>query len=505
MAMSVMKVLSTCVTILLLPVFIVFFVLFMIVWGLLTITMIGPFLQYLCNLSDRKKLDRKSLIIVKSDRFRSITIPAGVHSCSADKSYKVFAIYMEPSTPSQYPPVVIPNGLGATAVLISQMQERLVEHGFAVLSFDRLGVGLSDVNVSKRPPSAVDVVHELDFVMESVLPGCKRWILLGPSMGSIVAQCYISLHSDKVVGFLNMDGLPYPFLKHRSRFVWAAFIYRIYASIIWTGVLRPFIGTALKGMAAMFECKNFPLTVAVAQMNQTNFFSNVGLEMLTMMDCCDMADAAWGRQSILRIAEEDFDILARAPPTVSIEFDEDTKERRATNIRSESELGSSWASEESVVTAIARLRDPFHGSTRAPSTGTTTPQVESSVLGAGQQKDVERPLLSPAAAGSGSDGLATPRSYISCSILGDIWSNLIVRVMSARNHDFGNAVANSFYNQDMRNLAAAEHAKHQLLARNGARTCYPKIAHTAMFGKTDDIVRNIIEIGDLLIRDDTQK
>lgn len=127
---------------------------------------------------------------------------------------------MEPSTPSKYPPVLIPNGLGATAVLISQMQERLVDHGFTVLSFDRLGVGLSDANISKRSPSTHDAVTELDYVMESVILGCKRWIMLGPSMGNIIAQCYISLHSDKVVRFLNMDGLPYPFLKHRSSFIW---------------------------------------------------------------------------------------------------------------------------------------------------------------------------------------------------------------------------------------------------------------------------------------------
>lgn len=66
--------------------------------------------------------------------------------------------------------------------------------------------------------------------------------------------------------------------------------------------------------------------------------------------------------------------------------------------------------------------------------------------------------------------------------------------MSARSHDFGNAVANSFYNQNMRDYAAAEHAVHMLLARNGARTNYPKLTHTVMFSKTDDIVRNMQEI-----------
>jgi hypothetical protein len=33
--------------------------------------------------------------------------------------------------------------------------------------------------------------------------------------------------------------------------------------------------------------------------------------------------------------------------------------------------------------------------------------------------------------------------------LPDLWSRLVVRVMSGRNHDFGNALANSFYSQDV--------------------------------------------------------
>src|SRR5690606_26604706 len=141
---------------------------------------------------------------------RVVQIPAGLHSCSPKDPYNVFVVYMEPKGPSSYPPICIPNGLGATSVLIAPMQEALVKHGFRVLSFDRLGVGLSDVNKSKTFPSAMDIVNEMDFVMESVLPG-EKWLLLGPSMGSIVAQCYITHHQEKVLGMLNMDGLPYPF------------------------------------------------------------------------------------------------------------------------------------------------------------------------------------------------------------------------------------------------------------------------------------------------------
>lgn len=50
----------------------------------------------------------------------------------------------------------------------------------------------------------------------------------------------------------------------------------------------------------------------------------------------------------------------------------------------------------------------------------------------------------------------------------------------------------------MRDLAAAEHAKHTLCALNGRRTVYPHITHTAMFTKTEEIVNHMLEIAQTL-------
>jgi pimeloyl-ACP methyl ester carboxylesterase len=320
----------TCVTtlvhVLLLPVYIAFFVLFLVVWMFLTFTGIGPALQYFYTLADRQTLSRDRLIAAAPvpSQMRTVTVPAGVHSCSPDKSYRVFAIFAQPPSPPSegsgggrpvYPPVCIPNGLGATAALISQMQEHLVAAGFSVLSFDRLGVGLSDPNLSGRSPTAMDVVQEMDFVMRAVLSDTDndndaeranqtQWLLLGPSMGSIVAQCYMARFPHKVQGFLNMDGLPYPFFQQKASFQWAALVYRLYACLVWTGVLRPFIGMALQSVRGMFACESFDLSVAVAQMNQSSFYGNVALEMMTMMDCCEMAETAWGPQSVLRLPKQ---------------------------------------------------------------------------------------------------------------------------------------------------------------------------------------------------------
>ncbi len=60
--------------------------------------------------------------------------------------------------------------------------------------------------------------------------------------------------------------------------------------------------------------------------------------------------------------------------------------------------------------------------------------------------DASNSLLAPLSA---SDTLGTYQSGISASVLGRRWPQLVVRVMSARDHDFGNAMANSFYRPEV--------------------------------------------------------
>ncbi len=126
-------------------------------------------------------------------------------------------------------PICIPNGLGATLVTISVLHEALVEKGYTVLTYDRLGVGFSDNNTTNKSPTAKDVVAEMRFAMTSVMPSDTKWVLLGPSMGSIVGQCYVAAYPETVVGFLNMDGLPYPFIKVPS---WMKYFYNFNFKII---------------------------------------------------------------------------------------------------------------------------------------------------------------------------------------------------------------------------------------------------------------------------------
>ena len=198
--------LSIVINIILFPFYLVFGILFLVIWLILTISGIGPLIQYCLSSRDAKYVERNSIAAKHSD-IRIITIPGHVNAASGGASYQLVARYTEPENyDPTIPPVAMPNGLGATLVLTSCWHEELVRRGYRVLSFDRLGVGFTEDNPTGIPPTAPDVVREMDFVLNSVLPSSTKWILVGGSMGSIVAQCYISVFPNKVAGFLNMDG-----------------------------------------------------------------------------------------------------------------------------------------------------------------------------------------------------------------------------------------------------------------------------------------------------------
>ena len=105
-----------------------------------------------------------------------------------------------------------------------------------------------------------------------------------------------------------MDGVPHPFITVKPLFQKAANIYKIYKYVIWTGIMRPCIGMALKDMGKLFVSRTFSIDYGKAQLNQSRFFVNIGIEMMTMMDCCEFASQAWGRLSMLKLTPDVLDV-----------------------------------------------------------------------------------------------------------------------------------------------------------------------------------------------------
>ena len=187
------------------PIILVLWFVFVGIWILATLSGVGPLLQYYYNQRDAVTLHLETILDQHAD-LRMITVPAGINSASGGKSYRLCLRFTEPT---------IPNGLGATLALGARMHDDLVEHGYRVLSYDRYGVGFSEKNMTGKSPSGADVCREMDFVIRSVntLPSSIKWLAIGPSMGSIVAQAYLAMFPERYCGFLNLDGLPAPFIR----------------------------------------------------------------------------------------------------------------------------------------------------------------------------------------------------------------------------------------------------------------------------------------------------
>eukprot|EP00291_Cryptomonas_curvata_P013931 CAMPEP_0172206196 /NCGR_PEP_ID=MMETSP1050-20130122/33071_1 /TAXON_ID=233186 /ORGANISM="Cryptomonas curvata, Strain CCAP979/52" /LENGTH=216 /DNA_ID=CAMNT_0012885227 /DNA_START=203 /DNA_END=851 /DNA_ORIENTATION=- len=194
--------------------------------------------------------------------------------------------------------------------MIGKLHDGLVKQGFTVLTYDRLGTGFSDENPSDKSPTVEETVQDMEKVMSTFMPPDQQWILLGPSMGSIVGQCYTAVFPHKVVGFLNMDGLPYPFHTKRKLFNFYGSIYRVESTLVWTGLFRFFLCFA-GGPFSKVSGDTFSAGVLLAQANQRSFYRNVWLEMPLMMDCCAAADAA----QRLPVDPEALQAVIRAPPT----------------------------------------------------------------------------------------------------------------------------------------------------------------------------------------------
>ena len=210
---------------------------------------------------------------------------------------------------SKQPPVIFPNGLAATQLFLARPQDMLKDEGFSSLTFDRLGCGFSDPNITGIAPSAVDICREMNYVMDfilekEILPIDTKWIAVGGSMGNVVIQAYMTLYPNRFVGLLNLDGFPYPYLCQSKVFIDTfAGQYAMFCRITWTGIFRFANFLATSTWKKNSESSKFPVATIIAQMNQPSFFGNTVYEFRTMMSCCELAHAGWGNHSILLMEE----------------------------------------------------------------------------------------------------------------------------------------------------------------------------------------------------------
>ena len=91
--------------------------------------------------------------------------------------------------------IVLVHGFSSPYFIYDNLYDLLVEAGYRVLRYDLIGRGLSD-----RPKIKYDAdtfVRQLDEITDRLLPE-EKFILIGTSMGGIIATRFIQMHPDKV-------------------------------------------------------------------------------------------------------------------------------------------------------------------------------------------------------------------------------------------------------------------------------------------------------------------
>lgn len=480
-------------TIIILPIFILIYIiiLFLILLCLFitTITYIGPTIESMKSKRDEKLLDRES-ILAKNSNMLLLEVPGDINAASMNQPYKLMVRLTKPTTNSTKPPVIFPGGLAANLTAMAKHQDMLTDRGFIVVNFDRFGVGFSDKNCSGVPPSARDVAREMDYVMRNVplydnSEDAKlevqsvKWISVGGSMGSTVTQAFMALFPDRLCGFLNLDGFPHGFVQYESaKFLGTnAGIWRQFSKIVWTGFMRFLFTSMSADILKKMKTRSFGPEI-LALMCRKRFFGNAALEFFTMFSVADLATAAWGDQATPRLDPTLLWTLCCVKPDRNVLVDEsmdipctDTDERSA------SELGECYLSRDSdsVCTQLDRLR------MRAPLSAESINKKDTncnwpahpvgSLIGGISPEDIVYPL-------------------------GPQFAQMVVRVMSMRSYDLGDdgMFGEWAYPQASRNHAAAEHCMHALLARDGARSVYPRLKHTNGFAQATEVVQLVEEI-----------
>lgn len=418
---------------------------FLALWLVSTVTCVGPLIH--------RRLSRRDGVLLASLVSSPPTPASPVELVPVTADGRRLAVRWSPGPPGcVLPPVAVPNGLGATLVSVGRLHDALVGAGFPTLTYDRAGVGQSDplpagVHHFGAAPTCADM-HALLCRYNPPRPGRQPWILVGPSMGSVVAQAYLASQAggDRtdggVGGFLNLDGFPFPFGRKRGRFAAAARVYAAYAAIVWTGVLRPFLAAAGAALAPIASAA-FPVAVVAAQTGQANFFGSLAREMLTMLDCADAVQEAWGRA---------FDVGAMGPDAL------------APLVRAAPALCGGLLSAPAAAgsggdgAGLLRVKAAAAAAAGPASTWEELPRS------AWEHGDSWAPADTAAAV----EGMRAEHAAAGgAAPLPAVWRTLVVRVMSARSYAFPGG--GSFYDEDMKAWAAAEHALHAALPRDGAR------------------------------------
>jgi pimeloyl-ACP methyl ester carboxylesterase len=453
----------------------------LIVISFLIVTGIAPLTEWYHSKQDATALDREEVLKSHPEMFL-LEISADINKASNGKTYKLMVRLTKPTNPNDYPPIIMPGGLASNLMTMSRHQDELSKIGFTVVNFDRLGVGLSDAyDVSKplTPPSAADVAREMNYVMTHIdgIDENVKWIQVGGSMGTNVATAFACLYPNRLCGFFNLDGLPHAFLQIQcKKFLKDGKMFMdILKKIQWTGLPRMMFTLALKPILPVIG-DVFTKQQLIGVMCRDQFFVATGLEYTTLMSCCDLECAAWGKQATTELDDEGLRIMASLAPDESFIVNEGKGVKRlVTDKRSKSELGERYLMRqdrefvdfESKFHTLAILKPEEVG---RDNTHCNWPQPPSHPVGTyvgGADKDTPIYPLAPQ------------------------FKSMIVRIMCARDY----TGLERDYTQEARNHAAARCTLQSINCDDCKVYYYPELSHLNLWQQVEEVVGIAGDIG----------
>lgn len=517
------KAASFLFSIIIIPVYVICGIVGLVLFLIVTFTGIGPSIEYYYAGRDKNVFNREIILKNHKEMFL-LEIPGNVNLASGSQPYKVMVRLTKPSNDSNTnsnpsyqnpscsttiysrPPIIFPGGLASNLIAMSTHQDLLTKkHGFTVVNFDRMGVGLSDPNPTGKSPSAADVAHEMYYVMQhcGIDPNAK-WIQIGGSMGTNVATALICLYPNKIHGFFNLDGLPHGFIKVSCRkFLESGPQVANVRYLLWTGIFR-FVFNFLMYDAVIrnaVEDSSFTDTEMIASMLQPQQWINTSLEYATLMSCCDLEINCWGKQATTALDTDGIFLMASLAPTESVLVNEHlshlksaiavnttaatntaaaaaaaSEQRVVTSFRSSSELGTQYTSKDSaefqqfwihfqsLAVKSSEEIDIVHTNCNRPTDVPTHP-VGTRIGGINEMTDKLYPLVHS-------------------------FSRMIVRVMTARDYKG----LESEYPQSARNHSMARSNIHALMALNGKSYIYPQLSHLNLWQQKKEIARVAVEM-----------
>lgn len=296
-------------------------------------------------------------------------------------------------------------------------------------------------------------------------------------MGANVATAFMTLYPNRIGGFFNLDGLPHAFLQIQcKKFLRdGRIIMNVMRRLRWTGFPRLAFRLALQSslpvMGGAFTTQQF-----IGVMCRDQFFVTTGLEYTTLMSCCDLEVAAWGKQATVAIDDESLRHLALLAPDESVIVNEGKgiMHRNVTSERSKSELESKYLtrSDEDFMAfeekfCLMALKSPADvDKIQTHCNWPTPPKHPVGNFVGGVESDTTIYPLAPQ------------------------FQNLVVRIMCARDY----AGLERDYTQEARNHAAARCTLQKLMSGNGKVYYYPRLSHLNLWQQVSEVVAITFEM-----------